>query len=68
MFVDKRKLYIMAAKRQMTITEVLQRAGITFQVLASVSRGWRSTTRTVGKLCRALDCEPADILRDEVGA
>ena len=64
MFVDQNKLYCMAAKRELTVTELVQKAGGTFQVIGSIKKGWRSTTRTVGKLCRALSCEPADILKD----
>lgn len=68
MFVDKTKLYCMAAKRQMTMTEVVKKAGVTFQTLSSINKGWRSTTKTIGKLCSVLHCEPADIIKDEAGA
>ena len=64
MFIDERKLYFMAARRQMTITQLVQRAGITFQTLGSIKKGWRSTTKTIGKLCMALGCNPEDIVRD----
>ena len=64
MFIDEHKLYCMAARREMTITQLVQIAGISFQTLGSIRKGWRSTTRTIGKICKALQCDPADIVRD----
>lgn len=64
MFVDERKLMEKAAERQMTVKELVEKAGVTYQAISSIKRGWRSTTRTVGKLAAALDCKPADILKE----
>ena len=66
MFVDERKLYEKVAEKQMTVRELVEKAGVTYQTIASIKRGWRSTTRTVGKLAAALGCKPADILKEEV--
>ena len=65
MIVDKRKLYCMAARRGMGVTEMVQKAGISFQTLSSIKKGWRSTTKTISKLCDALQCDPADLVKDE---
>ena len=66
MYIDEKKLYLMCAKRQMTVKELIRKAGVTYQILTAVKKGWRSTTKTVGKLAAALECEPQELLKDEV--
>ena len=66
MYIDEKKLYLMCARRQMTIKELIKKAGVTYQFLASVKKGWRSTTKTIGKIAAALECDPAELLKDEV--
>ena len=68
MFIDDKKLYCAAARRGLTITELVQKSGIAFKTLYRIKKGWRSTTKTIGKLCRTLECDPAEIVRDEIGA
>lgn len=65
MYIDVKKLYRLTAKKQMTMTELVKKAGISFQILGSIKRGWRSTTKTVGRLAAALGVEPEEILKDE---
>lgn len=64
MYIDEKKLYLMCAKRKMTVKELTNKAGITFQVITAIKKGWRSTTKTVGKIAEALDCDPAEILKE----
>ncbi len=66
MYIDEKKLYRLTAKRQMTMTELVKKAGISFQILGSIKKGWRSTTKTVGRLAEALGVEPEEILKEEV--
>jgi len=65
MRIDEKKLYLMCARRQMTVKELIKKAGITYQFLTAVKRGWRSTTKTVGKVAAALECDPEELLKEE---
>ncbi len=66
MRIDEKKLYLMCARRQMTVKELIIKAGVTYQFLTAVKKGWRSTTKTVGKVAAALECDPEELLKDEV--
>ena len=66
MRIDEKKLYLMCARRQMTVKELIKKAGVTYQFLTAVKRGWRSTTKTVGKVAAALECDPEELLKEEV--
>ena len=54
-------------ERQMTLRDVAKAANITETTAARLSRdGARANARTTGKLAKAFDCEPEQILkRDE---
>ena len=39
MFVDERKLMEKAAERQMTVKELVEKAGVTYQAISSIKRG-----------------------------
>lgn len=64
MFIDERKLYLMCARRQMTVKELIKKAGLTYQALIAAKKGLKSTTKTIGKLAAALECEPEEILKE----
>lgn len=64
MYIDERKLYLMCARRQMTVKELIKKAGLTYQALIAVKKGWKSTVKTIGKLAAALECEPEEILKE----
>jgi len=60
---------IMLAKRKMSVTELTEKVGITMANLSILKNGKAKAIRfsTLDAICRALDCQPGDILeyRDE---
>ncbi|MCG1021732.1 helix-turn-helix domain-containing protein [Sutcliffiella horikoshii] len=61
---------VMLAKRKMSVTELSERVGITMANLSILKNGKAKAIRfsTLEAICRALDCQPGDILeyrRDE---
>lgn len=55
---------VMLAKRKMSVTELSRRVGITMANISILKNGKARAVRvdTLDKLCRALDCQPGDIL------
>ncbi|MEG0440483.1 MAG: helix-turn-helix transcriptional regulator [Solibacillus sp.] len=55
---------VMLAKRKMTVTELTEKVGITMANLSILKNGKAKAIRfsTLGAICRALDCQPGDIL------
>ena len=55
---------VMLARRKMSLTELSHRVGITMANLSILKSGKARAVRvdTLDKLCRALDCQPGDIL------
>ena len=55
---------VMLAKRKMSVTELSQRVGITMANISILKNGKAKAIRveTLNKLCRALNCQPGDIL------
>lgn len=49
-------------RREMTMIEFAKRANLPPSTLYRVINGGRSTTRTTGRLARALDVPPQDLL------
>ena len=60
---------VMPAKRKMSVTELSERVGITMANISILKNGKAKAIKleTLDKICRALDCQPGDILewRDE---
>lgn len=54
----------MLAKRKMTMTELSEKVGITMANLSILKTGKAKAVRfsTLDAICRALDCQPGDIL------
>ena len=54
-------------EREMTLTELSQRVGITLANLSVLKSGRARAIRfsTLDAICRALDCQPGDLLRWE---
>jgi putative transcriptional regulator len=66
-------LDVMLAKRKMSVTELAERVGITMANLSILKNGKARAIRfsTLESICRALDCQPGDILEyraDDTGA
>lgn len=57
-------LDVMLAKRKMSVTELTERVGITMANVSILKNGKARAIRfsTLEAICRALDCQPGDIL------
>jgi len=55
---------VMLARRKMSVTELSNRIGITIANLSILKNGRARAIRfsTLEAICKALDCQPADIL------
>ncbi len=55
---------VMLAKRKMSVTELSERVGITIANISILKNGKAKAIKisTLAKLCRALDCQPGDLL------
>ena len=56
-------IYVMLAKRKMSVTELSQRVGITMANISILKNGKAKAIKvsTLAKLCEALDCQPGDL-------
>ncbi len=57
-------LDVMMARRKMSLTELSARVGITMANLSILKNGHAKAVRmsTLEAICKALDCQPGDIL------
>ena len=57
-------LDVMLARRKMSLTELSQRVGVTMANLSILKNGRAKAVRfeTLEAICRALHCQPGDIL------
>ena len=57
-------LDVMLAKRKMSVTELSERVGITMANISNLKTGKAKAVRfsTLDAICKALDCQPGDIL------
>lgn len=57
-------LDVMLARRKMSLTELSQRVGVTMANLSILKNGRAKAVRfeTLEAICRALNCQPGDIL------
>ena len=55
---------VMLAKRKMSVTELTEKVGITMANLSILKNGKARAIRfsTLSAICKALDCQPGDIL------
>ena len=63
------KLDVMLAQRKMRSRELAERVGITEQNISLLKSGKVRGVRfdTLAAICRALDCQPGDLLAFEAG-
>ncbi len=61
------ELDVMLARRKMKLQDLAQHVGITIQNLSILKTGKAKAVRleTLNEICKALDCQPGDILRYE---
>lgn len=57
-------LDVMLAKRKMSVTELTEKVGITMANISILKNGKAKAIRfsTLEAICKALDCQPGDIL------
>jgi putative transcriptional regulator len=57
-------LDVMLAKRKMTVTELTEKVGITMANISILKNGKARAIRfsTLEAICKALDCQPGDLL------
>jgi len=57
-------LDVMLARRKMSLTELSEKVGLTLANLSVLKTGKAKAVRftTLDAICRALDCQPGDIL------
>ncbi len=62
-------LDVMLARRKMSVTELSQKVGITIANLSILKNGKAKAVRfsTLDEICKALSCQPGDILVYEEG-
>lgn len=55
---------VMLAKRKMSVTELTEKVGITMANLSILKNGKAKAVRlsTLDAICKALECQPGDIL------
>lgn len=55
---------VMLAKRKMSVTELADRVGITIANMSVLKTGKAKAVKfsTLNKICKALNCQPGDIL------
>lgn len=55
---------VMLAKRKMSVTELSEKVGITMANMSILKNGKAKAIKveTLNKVCKALDCQPGDIL------
>lgn len=58
------KLFDLLQRRGLKKTDLLELANISSPTLAKLSKGETVTTEVIGKICNALDCQPADIMEN----
>ena len=58
---------VMLARRKMSVTELSERVGITLANMSILKNGKAKAIKieTLDKICRALDCQPGDLLEYE---
>ena len=58
---------VMLAKRKMSVTELADKVGITMANISVLKNGKAKAIRllTLAAICRALECQPGDILEYE---
>ena len=65
--MDVKMLKILIAKRQLTISELAKKAGLSADLICKVlAKKRKPNLSTIGKIAAALDCDPEELLKDEV--
>ena len=63
--IDERKLYLACASECMSFVEVVRKTGCSSVTLHRIHKGKPIQPKTLGKLARALNVKPIDLLKEE---
>lgn len=63
MYVDYKKLLDKIQKKNLTLTQTLNDAGCSYNVITSIKNGKNLSNKTVWKLATAIGCKVADIVK-----
>lgn len=57
-------IYVMLAKRKMSVTELTEKVGITMANISILKNGKAKAIRlsTLEAICKTLECQPGDVL------
>lgn len=62
MSVTYKKLRIMLVEKNMKKKDLQEQAGLTHHEMLKIRNDMSITTDTIGKICKAMKCEPTDIM------
>lgn len=63
--IDRRKLDLIMAKQCVNLSDVTKKAGVSSALITKVVSGkYTLTTKTLGKISKALNVEPQDLIQD----
>ncbi len=62
MSVTYKKLRLMLVEKNMKKKDLQERAGLTHHEMLKLRKDMSITTDTIGKICKALDCQTDDIM------
>ena len=62
MSVTYKKLRLMLVERDMKKKDLQEQAGLTHHEMLKLRKDMSITIETIGKICKAMKCEPTDIM------
>lgn len=62
MKIDERKLYVQLAKKSWDISDLADAMGVCYQTVASIRKRGNPRPSTIGRMAKALGCEPEELL------
>ena len=62
MKIDERKLFIQMAKKNWNQTDLAEALGVCQQTIMAIRKRSNPRPSTIGKIAKALGCEPEDLL------
>ena len=65
MSVTYKKLRLMLVEKNMKKKDLQEQAGLTHHEMLKLRKDMSITTDTIGKICKALDCQADDIMEFE---
>ncbi len=66
MNIDIKKIYVLCAKKGITQRQFLQTINAGTDFMTRLKKGCSVNSKTLGKVAAALDCDPEELLKDEV--